>query len=57
MVLILQSFPYADVSPLRGGWYGAMHGVLRVVLQPQVPEGGLDDVPPPDLQANSVRAI
>ena len=57
MVLILQSFPYADVSPLRGGWYGAMHGVLRVVLQPQVPEGGLDDVPPPDLQANSARAV
>lgn len=55
--LYMQSFPSGDLSLLQGGGNGAVHGVLRVVLQPQMPEGGLDDVPPPDLQANSVRAI
>ena len=54
---LLQRVSSGDVSLLQGRGSGAVHGVLRVVLQSQMPERGLDDVSPSDLQADSARAI
>ena len=51
--LFWQNLPAGDVSLLHSGGEGTMHGVLRVVLRRQVPEGRLDDVPSSNLQANS----